>query len=131
MSTWGYFNFDNDAAADFAGSFRDNPDDSELRRTLEVVAAEDGSTLADDTSEALAAAEIVAAILGKPSRDFPADLLLVIGKIDGRRGEHLRELAQKAVSNITRNSELQAFWSGTDDAKNWQQLQKELLERLK
>ncbi|GAB3223226.1 hypothetical protein GCM10027346_02030 [Hymenobacter seoulensis] len=131
MSTWGYFNFDNDVAADFAGSFRDNPDDSALRQALELVAAEDGSTLADDTSEALAAAEIVAAILGKPSRDFPADLLLVIGKIDGRRGEYMRELAQQAVSSILLNSELQAFWTGTDDAKNWQHLQKELLERLK
>ncbi|MCB2410780.1 DUF4259 domain-containing protein [Hymenobacter lucidus] len=131
MGTWGYYNFDNDAAADFAEDFRDNHSEAVLYEALATAAEEEGSLEADEASEALAAAEIVAAILGKPAREFPADLIPVIVKLDAAESEDLRELATEAVEAILKKSALQELWAGKDDYQNWQQLQHELLERLK
>lgn len=131
MSAWGYYNFDNDTAADFAERFRDTPNVEALRETLDPVTAAEEQIGALAASEALAAAEIVAAILGKPSRDFPADLLLVISKIDPAKGENLREAARQAVTAVRKQSELQRNWAATDDNNNWQAWQAELLDRLR
>ncbi|TGE18040.1 DUF4259 domain-containing protein [Hymenobacter elongatus] len=131
MGTWGYYNFDNDAAADFAGDFRDDHSEAMLYEALATAAEEEGALEAAEASEALAAAEIVAAILGKPAKDFPADLIPVIVKLDAAESEDLRELATAAVEAVVRKSELQELWAGKDDYANWQQLQHDLLERLK
>ena len=132
MGTWGYYNFDNDAAADFAEDFRDNHSEAVLYEALATAAEEEGTLDADEASEALAAAEIVAAILGKPAKEFPVDLIPVIVKLDASESEDLRELATGAVEAILKKSALQEHWAGkNDDYANWQQLQHELLERLK
>lgn len=130
MGTWGYYNFDNDAAADFAEDFRDHHNEAKLLEALVAVAEEEETIDGDAASEALAAAEIVAAILGKPSRDFPADLIPVIVKLDAAESEDLRELAQQAVQAVTKKSELQAMWAESESAKDWQQTQQDLLQRL-
>ena len=135
MAIWGHRNFDNDAAADFAGDFRNHPNEAMLLGALAMVAeTEDDETIdANEGSEALAAAEIVAAILGKPTRDFPADVIPVIVKMNPGESEDLRELAQQAVQAVVRKSVLQEFWSKQkgEAAEGWQQVQHELLERLK
>ncbi|SMB99224.1 conserved hypothetical protein [Hymenobacter roseosalivarius DSM 11622] len=130
MGTWGYYNFDNDAAADFAADFRDNHSEVTLLEALVAVAEEEETIEAEAASEALAAAEIVAAILGKPSRDFPADLIPVIVKLDASESADLRELAQQAVQAVTNNSELQQLWSKNEAAADWQHTQQDLLHRL-
>ncbi|GAA4386219.1 DUF4259 domain-containing protein [Hymenobacter koreensis] len=131
MGAWGYFNFDNDAAADFAGDFRDNHTEAMLYEALATASEEEGYLEVDEASEALAAAEIVAAILGKPAKDFPADLIPVILKLDASESEDLRDLAIEAVEAVVKKSELQEMRSETDDYANWQQLQQDLLARLK
>ncbi|MCR5890099.1 DUF4259 domain-containing protein [Hymenobacter sp. J193] len=130
MGTWGYRNFDNDTAADFAADFRDQPSEALLLAALATAAEEEEYIDADDASEALAAAEIVAAILGKPSKDFPADLIPVIVKLDAGESEDLRELAQEAVEAVRKQSELQELWAETSDADAWQQELQGLLNRL-
>ncbi|TGE28532.1 DUF4259 domain-containing protein [Hymenobacter metallicola] len=131
MGTWGYYNFDNDAAADFAEDFRDNHTEAVLYEALATAAEEEGPLEAHEASEALAAAEIVAAILGKPAQEFPVDLIPVIVKLDASESEDLRELAIEAVEAVVRKSALQEQWAAKDDYQNWQQLQQGLLERLK
>ncbi|MBC6605913.1 DUF4259 domain-containing protein [Hymenobacter sp. BT188] len=130
MGTWGYYNFDNDAAADFAEDFRDNHNEAKLLEALVAVAEEEDHIDGDAASEALAAAEIVAAILGKPSRDFPADLIPVIKKLDASESADLREMAQQAVQAVAKKSELQEMWSKNEAAEDWQHTQKDLLHRL-
>jgi hypothetical protein len=133
MAIWGHRNFDNDTAADFAGDFRNQPNEAMLLGALAMVAeAEEGESIdANEAMEALAAAEIVAAILGKPTRDFPADVIPVIVKMNPGESEDLRELAQQAVQAVMRQSALQELWAKQGEAaEGWKQVQQELLERL-
>lgn len=131
MGAWGYYNFDNDDAADFAGEFRDNHTEAMLYEALATAAEEEDYLEVDAAGQALAAAEIVAAILGKPSKDFPADLIPVIVKLDASESEDLRDLATEAVEAVLKKSEMQEQWAESEDYANWQKLQQELLERLK
>lgn len=129
MSIWGYYNFDNDTAADFAGSFRDHPTKTLLSETLTSAAAAQ-PVAAEEARKALAAAEIVAAIQGKPSQDFPADLILVIAKQNAEHGHELRQLAISAVQQVLQHSELPQMLTDQDDHRRWNKLQQELLHRL-
>ncbi len=130
MAAWGYYNFDNDTAADFAEDFKAEPSADMLAQALAAVA--DGEYLdADVANEALAAAEIVAAILGKPARNFPADLLGIIPRLTISHVEPLRRPAQHAAMAVLREeSELRELWEDSDEFDNWQGLQRQLLKRL-
>lgn len=130
MSTWDYYNFDNDAAADFAEEFLENPNEAVLYEALATAAEEEGHLEADIASEALAAAEIVAAILGRPAPDIPPGLLPAVARLDAGDSEDLRELAEEAVAAVLNKSELQQEWAGRSDYANWQHLQQNLLTRL-
>ncbi|OWP64018.1 hypothetical protein CDA63_06020 [Hymenobacter amundsenii] len=130
MGAWGYYNFDNDTAADFAEDFKAEPSADMLEQALTAVT--DGEYLdADVASEALAAAEIVVAILGKPARNFPNDLLGIIPRLSIDHIEPLRRPAQHAVMAVLREeSELREQWEDSDEFDNWQGLQRQLLKRL-
>lgn len=129
MGTWGTSTFDNDAAADFAESFLEKPNEAVLYEALATAAEEEGQVDADDASVALAAAEIVAAILGKPAQDLPPGLIPAIVHLDAD-GEDLRELAEQAVKVVLEKSELQEQRAAGDEYANWQDLQQNLLTRL-
>ncbi|SHM12591.1 DUF4259 domain-containing protein [Hymenobacter psychrotolerans] len=131
MGTWDYYNFDNDAAADFAEEFLEAPNEAVLYEALATAGEEEGTLEAAVASEALAAAEIVAAILGRPAQNIPPGLLPAIARLDAGASEDLRELAETAVAAVLENSELQEEWAGRSDYANWQALQQDLLERLK
>ncbi|QIX59807.1 DUF4259 domain-containing protein [Hymenobacter lutimineralis] len=130
MGSWGHRNFENDTAADFAADFRDQPNEALLLAALATAAEEEEYIEADVASEALAAAEIVAAILGKPSPAFPADLQPALKQLDAGDSDDLRELAQEAVEAVLRQSELRELWEETADAAAWKQEQQGLLDRL-
>lgn len=130
MGTWGYYTFDNDAAADFAETFLEQPNEAMLYEALATAAEEEGQLEASDASAALAAAEIVAAILGKPAQDLPPGLIPAIVHLDAD-GEDLRELAEQAVKVVLEKSELREQRAAGDDYASWQQLQQNLLARLR
>ncbi|QJX48664.1 DUF4259 domain-containing protein [Hymenobacter taeanensis] len=129
MATWGYHNFDNDAAADFSAKFRAT---HSLALLSEALAAADSSAPleAEIAQEALAAAEIVAALVGKPGRDLPADLLPLTVQLTPAEAPSFKRMARAAVQTIAKQSALQQHWANSDDAQAWQELQKEVLERL-
>ncbi|MBT9394159.1 DUF4259 domain-containing protein [Hymenobacter sp. NST-14] len=130
MGAWGYYNFDNDLAADFAEDFKAEPSAELLAQALAAVTA--GEYLDGDLgSEALAAAEIVAAILGKPARNFPNDLLGIIPRLTLAHVEPLRRPAQQAVLGVLgEESELRELWEESDEFENWEAQQRQLLKRL-
>ncbi|OON67666.1 DUF4259 domain-containing protein [Hymenobacter sp. CRA2] len=130
MATWDYHNFDNDAAADFAEQFRQRPNEALLYEALATAAEEEGVIEAADASQALAAAELVAAIIGKPAADMPVGLLPAATQLDADGQEDLQELALEAVEAVLRGSELQERWAASDNYADWQALQQNLLERL-
>lgn len=132
MGTWDYHNFDNDAAADFAEEFRERPNEASLYEALTTATEEEGMLESDDAATALAAAELVAAIIGKPAADIPVGLLAAVHKFDADDDyEELQEMATEAVELVLKKSELQELWAETEDYKNWQLLQQDLLNRLK
>lgn len=129
MSTWGYYNFDNDLAADLAAKFRDTHSLGLLSEALaDIPSAE---TIGNDAAqEALAAAELVAALLGKPGEDLPADLLPITVQLNPAESTTLQGLAREAVHAVSKRSDLQAHWTKGDNKKEWQQRQQDLLHRL-
>jgi hypothetical protein len=129
MSTWGYYTFDNDAAADFAENFLEKPNEAMLYEALATAAEEESQLELADASVALAAAEIVAGILGKPAQDLPPGLVQAITHLDAD-GDDLRELAEQAVKVVLANSQLQEERAKGEDYDAWQQLQQNLLTRL-
>ena len=132
MGAWGDRNFENDQAMDFAGDFTDNPSLESLEEALTTVVnlGDEGEYIeTDEASAALAAAEILAATLEKPSSDFPEDLKPMLATIHSNTA--ILKLARKAVKQIAKESELQELWAEGGDAKDWQAIQKDLLERLK
>lgn len=130
MGTWDYYNFDNDAAADFAEEFLTTPNEAVLYEALATAGEEEGQLESDVASEALAAAEIVAAILGRPAQNIPPGLLPAISRLDAGDSEDLRELAEAAVTAVLEKSELQEEWAGRSDYASWRELQQDLLRRL-
>ncbi|TGE04813.1 DUF4259 domain-containing protein [Hymenobacter fodinae] len=130
MATWGYYNFDNDAAADISTKFRDTHSLGLLTEALTSVTTPD-AVEAEAAQQALAAAEIVAALFGKPGRDLPADLLPLTVRLSPEEEPTFRNMATQAVEAIAKRSVLQVHWGKSDDAQDWAQLQQELLGRLR
>jgi Domain of unknown function (DUF4259) len=130
MATWDYHNFDNDAAADFAEDFRKSPNEAVLYEALATAAEEEGVIEAAEASQALAAAELVAAVIGKPAPDMPVGLLPATTQLDADGQDDLQELAIEAVEAVLRSSELQQRWAESENYAAWQALQQNLLQRL-
>ncbi len=129
MGAWGNGNFDNDMAADYAADFQDDPNETTMLETLVAVAAE-GYPEADEASEALAAAEIIAAALGKPGRGFPEDLLLSAKNLHLANPESAKKLARRAIKVVLKKSELRELWEESAEYEAWAAVQEGLLERL-
>ena len=129
MGAWGNGNFDNDMAADYAANFQEEHSEITLLETLAAVAAE-GYPEADEASEALAAAEIIAAALGKPVRGFPEDLLLSAKNLHLTNPDSAQKLARRAIKAVLKKSELRELWEEGDDYEAWVAVQEGLLDRL-
>ncbi|MCC2544829.1 DUF4259 domain-containing protein [Hymenobacter sp. BT175] len=129
MSAWGNFNFDNDDATDFAGDFMERPSEVQLLEAL-ITAAEGENLEADEASQALAAAEIVAAWHGKPGSDFLPGLFSAIQHLDVSDEDELLDLARRAVQAVLQGSELVELWTENGELASWQAAQRDLLTRL-
>lgn len=133
MGAWGHRNFENDAALDFLAGFRQSPSEVALVEALTIVVemGEDEEYIdADEASAALVAAELVAAARLRPASDFPADVAPLLVALDTAEDEDLQELAQEAVAQVLRKSELQELWAENGEPNEWQAVQQDLLARL-
>ncbi|MBS2025580.1 MAG: DUF4259 domain-containing protein [Deltaproteobacteria bacterium] len=127
MSAWGLEPFENDEAEDWLAELSDW---SSVRGALAKVveAAPEEERDLTDCFVGLAAAEVVAAALGRPGAipDEAADW------VDAHRDgctEQLRALAVACASQIESKSELQDLWDG-DLSEEWHALMKDLIRRL-
>jgi hypothetical protein len=133
MGAWGHRNFENDAALDFLAEFRQSPSEVALVEALTIVVemGEDEEYIdADEAGAALVAAELVAAARQRPAPDFPADVAPLLVALDTAEDEDLLELAQEAVAQVLRKSELQELWAENGEPNEWQAVQQDLLVRL-
>lgn len=111
MGTFGGGSFENDEALDFAGTLKSLDDVSAAFAAM----PKDPTALidADDAQRTLAAADCVAAMMGRPADDIPHKLEKRIKEF-GEPSPQLVEIARDSVSRVLRCSGLVDLWSESD-----------------
>ena len=125
MGTWGPGGFENDAALDYADTVSAVGDISaafSIGDPLEPIDADVAATV-------IAAAECVAAMLGRPAADLP-DTLEQRLKALGKPGAELLEAARDRVSAVISRSELAELWAESDDVADFNLAMTGLIDRL-
>jgi hypothetical protein len=123
MGAWGHGSFENDDALDFLGDLFESGDTSLIREVLDNVVTSTEYVEAPDASQCIAASEVVAAALGRPT---PAALRKqgVAAWIARVRPQIDAALAAQTVDALTRilapNSELRELWEESDEFAEWQ-----------
>jgi Domain of unknown function (DUF4259) len=132
MAAWGPDAFSNDDALDWLIDFTEAPTMEMLRDTLELITLGGNDEEPDepDCAEAIAAAEIVAALAGSPSADLPDDLKAWLESDHGLSAGGLKAKALAAVERIARASELKDLWDESDLREQWQAQMANLARRL-
>lgn len=130
MGAWGFGSFENDDAADWAADLAEMGEDALIDEALErVLDAETDYIEAPDASCAIAAAEVVAALQGKPGSDFPDDLRPWIEGKPSPKPDIVKK-ARQAVAAIKKESELRDNYVDSDGLDEWQPLVDDLERRL-
>src|SRR5262245_57776335 len=132
MGTWGTGTFENDSALDWVGQLVEGEDDSVLETAFDAVIETDEDLIdSDECCNALAAAEIVAAMGGKPST-LPDEVTAWM-KGKPKPTPALFKKARDAVAEVlTDQSELLELWKDAepDDFKAWKAGVDDLKKRL-
>ena len=121
MGAWATDSFANDDALDWLIDFVEAPTIEMLRDTLEHITnlGADEYLEAPDCSEAIAAAEIVAALAGTPAANLPDDLKSWLQTDHGLVAGPLTVIAAAAIARIVRDSELMDLWAEGDSNAAW------------
>lgn len=118
MGAWGEGSFENDHAGDWLWSLAESEDDTLLRATLERVAELPAAEYLEAPAccEAIAAAEIVAALLGRPPAELSDEARAWVSAHAGLATRELAALSRRALARIRASSELRELWeeSGAD-----------------
>ena len=133
MGAWGFGSFDNDDAADFLSEVTDSGDVSLLREVIANVLSSTEYVEAPDASQAIVAAEVVAAALGRPTAAAQQEEKLS-GWLKRVRPDVDASLVAEASDALTRilapNSELRELWEDSDDFAEWRASVAELRQQL-
>ncbi len=134
MGAWGVGVFENDDASDWVYELEQSNDLSVVQQTLADVAAnadEDGPQSLD-SSAALAAAEVVASLLGRPGDGVPDDVAKWVAAMAQPVPADLQRLARTAVRKVLTASELKDLFeeSGVETSEEWEAQAEDLLNRL-
>ncbi|HYC33073.1 MAG TPA: DUF4259 domain-containing protein [Gemmatimonadales bacterium] len=130
MGAWGVGTFENDDAGDWVYRLEEAEGLTLLIETLRPAADPAGYLEAPTCTEALAAAEVVAALAGRPAPDLPEE---VQGWVKAHRAKvpnELRDLALRAVDQVAGDSELKELWQESDEMAAWSDRVQELRGRL-
>ncbi len=124
--------FENDDAGDWLFELEESPDGGAILAALqEVTEKEKGEELeAGEAANAIAAAEMVAALHGFPLADLPDNAReWVDGHEELEVGDWI-PLALTAVERVRKNSELKELWDESKDSKKWHGTLDNLVKRL-
>ena len=113
MGTFGGGGFENDVALDFAASIASPDDIASVFSNLSEDPTE--TTDVDQSQQIIAAAECIAAMMGRPADDIPDNLEKQLENFD-RPNSDLIEMARDAVSRVLFDSELLELWADADPA---------------
>ena len=124
MGAWGAGGFENDTALDFIATI-ERVDD-----LAAVLAAKPGEKIdADTASTIIAAAECVAAMLGRPANDIPDGVAARLSGF-GKPQAALLERTREQVSMVISHSELTELWAESDNADQFNLAMTGLIDRL-
>lgn len=133
MGAWDTGPFENDDAMDWVGELTGSDDMAVIESAFDTVIDRDEELIeAPDCCNALAAAEVVAALHGKPCDSLPKEIVgWVIGK--AKPGDALVRKARDAVAEVgTDQSELLELWKEAEpaDLQKWLESIDDLKKRL-
>jgi hypothetical protein len=121
---WGAGGFENDAALDFVATIESVDD------LVAAFAAKPGAKIdADTASTIIAAAECVAAMLGRPADDLPENLAVRLVGF-GKPEAALLETTRNHVSMVISHSELSELWAEADNPHAFNLAMTGLIDRL-
>ena len=133
MGAWDTGPFENDDALDWAGDLAESDDMSVIESALDaVIECEEDLIEAPDCCNALAAAEVVAALRGKACASIPKEVAAWV-KGKPKPSDGLIQKARDAVAEIgTDQSELLELWKDAEpeDLQKWLKVIEDLKKRL-
>ena len=128
---WGAGIFQDDLATDFAAQIVEGDGLAVLRRALAEAGEARGHLLYEFAVRALIAAEVLAALGGRPAKALPPELQ---DWVSGRQGAPIADalwpLSRVAVERVKDDSELSELWARSDDFARWIEKVEDLLSRL-
>ena len=130
MGAWGVGTFENDDASDWVYQLEEASDLTLVRETLGPAADPSGYLESPTCCEALAAAEVVAALAGKPAPDIPEEVRAWVVEHRTTVSPDLRALALRAIDQIAADSELKELWEESEESAAWADRLQELRGRL-
>ena len=123
MGAWSHEPFANDSASDWAYVLVDATDLSHIEATLDrVLDASGGYLEAPDAEEAVAAAAVVAQLLGRspPIIDGPEGLQAWVTGVGVRPSPALLDKARRVLDRVVaEDSELAELWDDSKSAADW------------
>ena len=132
MSAWGINNFENDVALEFVNEVI-NTNAKLVKGIAEsfVNNFHPENTSLDDCFTFLSICEIFAAINKKPSEDVPSELEDWLERFYIEIDQEPLKLCTKGLLLILKDSEVKEMYLDTEYFKAWEDVQKDLLKRLK
>jgi hypothetical protein len=129
MGAWGAESFQNDDAADWLAALGTmSPDD--LMQVFSAVADDSGYVEVAAASIAIAAAEVIAAVEGRPATGAPTKILEWTRKNRSSITPGLKALSIRALDRVWENSELKELWSESEEFSSWTAAIQDLRSRL-
>jgi hypothetical protein len=122
--------FDNDVVTDWLYDLRRTDDLTIVSKALTNAVETRGRLFERECTLGIAAAEIVAAMVGHPSSDIPFTFEDYIERAKGYLSPALVETALAAVERIRTGSELQQIWDEREDGAAWRDSLHDLEDRL-
>lgn len=118
---WGFGSFENDDALDLLDDLGSHPGSEVIMTALRAVDANAKSIEAPQCSQALAAAEIVAAAHGHASKAFPAEAKKWVQRVKPTVTSEWLAAARSAVDACrnSEHSELRALWLESKQSSAW------------
>jgi hypothetical protein len=129
LGAWGVGNFENDDAYDWLDELLEHDEAGEFIDDTLSLALEQIETEVRAVARGLAAAEVVAALRGKPAASLPDDLR---EWLDGQppSDHESASLAEKFVRSVVTQSPLAGLWLDDETRDAWIRVVRDLQTRL-
>jgi hypothetical protein len=131
VTAWGAGIFRDDLASAFVAEIVQSDELAVLQRTFSWAGQAKGHLLYEPAVQVLIAAEVLAAVRGRPTRALPSEVARwVAGHPCEDGAEALRLLAIAAVERVKEDSEIAELWARSDEVGQWIGKVDDLLDRL-